>query len=128
MPGNSLLVQRAPSPECRQVTFSGCGRAARTLSLTLLLLVLGTGVPVQGHSHHVGDEAHLGAPGHGHGTALVQNDMRAERTHPPRFVAVETTRIFVDVPQPRRVAYQPQDEPAWESRAPPTALPRAPPL
>jgi hypothetical protein len=99
------------------------------LPLAFLLVALSAGVPITSHSHHEGEEAHIGPPGHAHGLALVQFEMRLERAAPPIFLAGATDPVVVSPPPPE----EPEDLPACddlvcESRAPPSTGPRAPPL
>ncbi len=107
----------------RPVTFR-----IRTLVVALLLVALGTGVPVQGHAHHDGDGVHLGAPDHAHGVTLVQHDMRVERATPPAPPGLAAAVPMLEEPRctpPPRAA---REVLRPKSRAPPTGiLPRPPP-
>lgn len=86
-------------------------------------------MPIQGHSHHHEDELHIGPPSHAHGMALVQHEMRLERTAAPVFVAPEArVPILPDRVTATLRGAPPSDECICESRAPPTARPRAPPI
>lgn len=104
-------------------------RSSRTFSLALLVVALGVGVPIRGHSHHRGDELHIGPPSHAHGMALVQHEMRLERAAAPVFVAPEA-RVEVSLaPSPVALRDAPHDgECRYQSRAPPSTRPRAPPI
>lgn len=108
---------------------SRIGRSARALSLALLLVALGTGVPVHAHADHEGGEVHIGPPEHSHGVDLVRHEMRLERAAPPVFVAVETGLSLQSPPAPvwgESVSFS--DGKICDSRAPPDVRPRAPPL
>jgi hypothetical protein len=99
------------------------------LSLALLVVALCAGVPITGHSHHEGEEAHLGPPGHAHGLALVQFEMRLERAAPPLFLPAATDPVVVLPPPLAELEDLPAcDDLVCESRAPPNTGPRAPPL
>lgn len=105
------------------------GRSIRVSSLALLVVALGMGVPLKGHTHHDAIETHVGAQGHGHGVVVVQYEMRLERAVAPVFVARETSLVSIEAPTPLRSGDLPDcDEPSCESRAPPNTGPRAPPL
>lgn len=111
------------------VTMQRFLRSSATALFALQFAALGIGVPLQGHTHHDRDESHVSPPGHGHGTTIVQHDMRLERSSPPIFVVPE---IPVDPIAPSPVTTVRDDTaPVFrlpESRAPPDARPRAPPL
>ena len=117
------------SGQSQPVNPSSVGRSVQVPCLALLLMALATGVPVQGHTHHDDDDTpHLGAPGHGHGLAIVEHEMRLERTLAPVFTKSETPIVAISPAALKRIADLPSsDEGLCESRAPPQARPRAPP-
>lgn len=118
-----------PSLHPGPVTLLKIVRCSHVSSLALLVVALGVGVPIQGHSHHTGDELHIGPPSHAHGMALVQHEMRLERAAAPVFVAPEAQVEILPAPAAVTVGWVPaSDECICESRAPPTARPRAPPI
>ena len=109
--------------------FAHCVRTARVSSIALLFVALGIGVPIQGHTHHDEDVTRVGPQGHGHGFVLVQHDMRLERVAAPIFASGVMPPVPLSRPTPSGIRDVPEcDEDFCESRAPPNARPRAPPL
>lgn len=121
---------RAPGGHCDLVSPNRPVRSVRVSCLALLVVALGTGVPVGGHTHHHEIERHVGAQGHGHGLVLVQQDMRVEPAGAAHFEMRETPKVHVGQPPLRLIADLPAcDGSLCDSRAPPPDNgPRAPPL
>jgi hypothetical protein len=101
--------------------------ALQRVALGLLFIVLGAGVPVHAHAEHEGDSAHVGPLDHGHGAAIVQQDMRAERPNVPVILPAEMGVSFRLHPRPRLMLPSTCETLGFDSRAPPTKRPRAPP-
>lgn len=103
--------------------------AARVSFFALLVVALGTGVPVRGHTHHHETETQVGAQGHGHGMVLVQQDMRIEPAGAQHFVTRASATVYAQQRLTRGFEGPLScDDDVCDSRAPPTARPRAPPL
>ncbi|MDX1394510.1 MAG: hypothetical protein R3195_08965 [Gemmatimonadota bacterium] len=104
-------------------------RLAGTPALAVLLLTLGNGVPVHGHTHQDGHAPHANTPDHAHGFALVQYDIRTTPVAAPVLAVPCDTWLPTPEASPvlERERPSPRDQ-IVQSRAPPAARPRAPPL
>lgn len=103
-------------------------RSPVILITAVLFLGTGIGVPVHHHAHHHGDGVHISAGDHGHGTTLVQRDLRIERPSPlPAFLPVTPVVRVESAPEPDRI--RPRRAPTIpRGRSPPSPhAPRAPP-
>ncbi len=101
--------------------------ALQRVPLGLLFVVLGAGVPVHAHAEHEGGSAHVGPVDHNHGATIVQQDMRAERPTVPVILPAKLDVSFRLFPRLRPPPPSTYDFLGFDSRAPPTKQPRAPP-
>lgn len=106
---------------------SRSGKVLVGVPLTLLVVLAGAGLAVPVEEEHQGDAPHVAAPHTGHGVALVGQELRLERPVTPEFLPVESAAEIPDSPVVRSVMLLEREIDAKDSRAPPKALPRAPP-
>lgn len=101
----------------------------RTLGFILTVVTLAAGLPmaVEYHADHPDEALHLEHSHGGHGGLLDQADARLPGPHAPTLLACST----LEIPEGgRHVTGSPlhDDRLIPRGRAPPTDLPRAPPL
>lgn len=104
-------------------------RPTRILGLVLTVVTLAAGLPmaVEHHADHPDEALHLEHSHGGHGGLLEQADARLPGPHGPPLLASSTLEL-PDVRRPVTSQALSDDRLIPRGRAPPSDLPRAPPL